>query len=56
MENKILGGPIGFVQFSNFIYVTYCHLACSRHLWLVKDGIRLFVGGCGCFEVVVGGS
>ena len=21
----------------------------SRHLWLVKDGIRLFVGGCRCF-------
>ena len=33
MESKILGRGRGFVQFSNFIYVTYCHLACFRHLW-----------------------
>ena len=36
-------------NFSNFIYVTYCDLACFRHLWLVLDGIRLFMGGCRCF-------
>ena len=45
MESKIRG----FVHFSNFICVTYCDLACFRYLWLVYDGIRLFVGGCRCF-------
>ena len=35
IESKILGGGWGCVHFSNFIYVTYCHLACFRHLWLV---------------------
>ena len=49
MESRIAGEGLGFVHFSNFIYVTYCDLACFRHLWLVKDGIRLFVGGCRCF-------
>ena len=49
------GGPWrvkirGFVHFSNFICVTYCDLACFRHLWLVLDGIRLFVDGCRCFR------
>ena len=31
MESKILAGGGGFVQFSNFIYVTYCQLACFGH-------------------------
>ena len=36
METRIAGGGLDFVHFSNFIYVTYCDLACFRHfLWLV---------------------
>ena len=51
MESRIAGGGLDFVHFSNFIYVTYCDLACFRHfLWLVQDGIRLFVGGCRIFR------
>ena len=32
MESKILGGGEGFVKFSYFVHVTYCHLACFRHV------------------------
>ena len=49
MESKILGAGGHLVQFSCFMYVTYCYLACFRLLWLVQDGIELFVGGCRCF-------
>ena len=39
MKSKILGEGGRLAQFSCFMYVTYCHLACFRHLWLALDGI-----------------
>ena len=53
MERKIRG----FVHFSNFICVTYCDLACFRHLyglfkmvfdclWVVVDVFEVVVDGC----------
>ena len=47
MESKILGRGEGVVQFSYFMYVTHCHLACFRRL--IYDGIRLFLSGYRCF-------
>jgi len=43
LEVKILRGRWRFRQIFVliFMYVTCCQLACSRHLWLVWDGVRL---------------
>jgi len=43
LEVKILRGRWRFRQIFVLIFmcVTCCRLACSRHLWLVWDGIRL---------------
>ena len=42
MESRIAGGDLGFVHFSNFIYVTYCDLACFRpKIWnSLNDELR----------------
>ena len=61
MESRIAGGGLGFVHFSNFIYVTYCDLACFIYglfkmvfdcLWVVVDVFEVVVE---FFEVVVDG-
>ena len=56
MESKILGEGGRLVQFSCFMYVTYCHLASSDIyglfkivfdcLWVVVDVFKVVVGDC----------
>ena len=43
------------MHFSNFIYVTYSHLACFRHYGLFKMVFDCLLVVVDVFEVVVGG-